>query len=236
MLCEPLLRPLRVCKPMKHPLNINPEKCTGCGQCIDSCPFGALTMSGNVAEVEPELCCLCGACVKTCPFSAITITEVCDDVSRDLNEYRNVWIFAEQKEGVLHDSAFELLNVGRQLAEARDCKLHAVVLGSSIDGCTQPLIAAGADCIHLVDRPELEVYESSQYSDALAQLIERYKPEVVLAAATAIGRSFYARTAAKVHAGLTADCTSLSIDPENGNLVQTRPAFGGQYHGPDCCA
>ncbi|MFO7936038.1 MAG: electron transfer flavoprotein subunit alpha [Kiritimatiellia bacterium] len=212
---------------LKHPLHINTEICTGCGKCISSCPFGALSVTDGVAEVEPALCCLCGACVKTCPFSAVTIEDENDDVSPELSEYRNVWVFAEQKGGELHDSAFELLNIGRHLADNRHSRLHAVVLGSHIDGCTNSLIAAGADCIHLVDRPELEVFESSLYSEAFAQLMERYKPEVVLAAATAVGRAFYARAAVKVHAGLTADCTGLEIDSESGNLIQTRPAFGG---------
>ena len=212
---------------MKLPLTIDPQICTGCGGCIASCPFGALFINGGVAVVEPELCCLCGACVKTCPFSAIELAEKQVVPVVDLKHFNGVWVFAEQKEGVLHDSAFELLAVGRKLADDRGCDLAAVVLGHGVGECPVSLIAAGADRVYLADDPMLKEYESSLYADALAQLIERYKPEIVLAAATAVGRGFFAKTAVKSRTGLTADCTALSIDPENGNLIQTRPAFGG---------
>lgn len=212
---------------MKQPLNINPQKCTGCGKCIAACPFGALRIEGGFAVVEPELCCACGACVKSCPFHAISLDDEPVAAAATLADYSGVWVFAEQSDGCLHQSAFELLAAGRGLADDRDCLLSAVVLGQGIAECALPLIASGADRVILADDPLLEEYEASVYSDALAQLIERYKPEVVLAAATAVGRGFFAKTAVKARTGLTADCTALSIEPQSGLLVQTRPAFGG---------
>lgn len=212
---------------MEQPLNIDAEKCTGCGKCIVACPFAALALKDGIAVVEPELCCLCGACVKCCPFSAIEIEETQTGSAEGLDQFSGVWIFTEQKEENLHDSAFELLAAGRRLADDRGCKLAAVVLGDGVEGCATPLIAAGADRVYIADDPLLREYEPSLYATALAQLIECYKPEIVLAAATAVGRGFFAKTAVKCCTGLTADCTGLSIDPESGNLVQTRPAFGG---------
>ena len=212
---------------MKHPLTINPQKCTGCSGCITACPFGALRMEDGLAVNEPELCCLCGACVKTCPFSAISLEEQEQEASVGLSEFQGVWVFAEQKDGTLHESAFELVAKGRVLADKMGEVLAAVVLGHGIAECSALLVAAGADRVILVDNPLLGVYEASVYADALAQLIELYNPEVVLAAATAVGRGFFAKTAVRAKTGLTADCTALSIDPENGNLIQTRPAFGG---------
>jgi electron transfer flavoprotein alpha subunit/NAD-dependent dihydropyrimidine dehydrogenase PreA subunit len=212
---------------MTQPLNINPQKCTGCGGCIAVCPFAALSLKGDVAVVDPELCCHCGACVKSCPFSAISLDEEPQLSVADLQDYSGVWVFAEQHDGELHESAFELLAVGRRLADIRGCLLSAIVLGQGIAECAVALSAAGADQIILADEPSLRAYESSVYADALAQLIHRYNPEIVLAAATAVGRGFFAKTAVKAQTGLTADCTVLSIDPECGLLQQTRPAFGG---------
>ncbi len=197
-------------------------------------------MKGGIAVVDPELCCACGACVETCMFSAISLAEQTKEPASDLSEFQGVWVFAEQSCGVLHDSSFELLAAGRNLADARGCYLAAVVMGRGIAENPALLIAAGADRVYCIDDPLLQEYEASLFADALAQLIERYRPEIVLAAATAVGRGFFAKTAVRAKTGLTADCTSLSIDPENGNLIQTRPAFGGNimarivtpYHRP----
>lgn len=177
--------------------------------------------------VDAGLCTLCGACAKLCPVSAITLREAEAVDTTALQEYQGVWVFAEQSNGHLHESVFELLGVGRRLADERGCSLAAVVLGAEITSLSEPLIAGGADRVYLAEHRSLAVYEAGVYADALHQLIVRHKPEVVLAAATSIGRSFLARCAVKAHTGLTADCTALSIDLKSGLLEQVRPAFGG---------
>ena len=123
--------------------------------------------------------------------------------------------------------AYELLSTGRRLANDRGCELAAVVLGHQITDSAAHLIAAGADKVYVVDQPELAEYEANVYTDALSQLIAKYKPEVVLAGATAVGRAFFAKVAVRSRTGLTADCTALSINKQTCLLHQTRPAFGG---------
>lgn len=212
---------------MNQSLSINRQACTLCGECVAACPWGALRQEGDCVVVDPELCTLCGACVKLCPVGAISRREADAGDAALLREYQGIWVFAQQSKGQLHDSAFELLGVGRCLADERGCSLAAVVLGAEIAHLSAPLIAAGADRIYQVEQDSLAVYETGVYAEALGQLISRHKPEVVLAAATAVGRGFFARCAIKAHTGLTADCTALSIDPQSGLLQQLRPAFGG---------
>jgi electron transfer flavoprotein alpha subunit len=106
-------------------------------------------------------------------------------------------------------------------------KLCAVLLGSNVQGKTQELISRGADIVYVVDRPELAYFQDEAYGNVLIELVNRHKPNVFLCGASTIGRSLVSRVAVKVNAGLTADCTELSIDPKTLNLLQTRPAFGG---------
>ncbi len=209
------------------PIFIDPAMCRGCKKCITACPFDALYMEGKLAVVKPEECRACNACVKACPFKAITATTKDTGPKTDLSVFKGIWVFAEQHHGKVQEVAYELLATGRRLARDRGCELAAVVLGHQISDSAQHLIAGGADKVYLVDQPELAEYESNVYTDALNQLIAKYKPEVILAGATAVGRAFFAKVAVRSRTGLTADCTALSIDKESHLLHQTRPAFGG---------
>jgi electron transfer flavoprotein alpha subunit/NAD-dependent dihydropyrimidine dehydrogenase PreA subunit len=210
------------------PIIIDPVLCKGCKKCITACPFDALEMQGKLAVLKPEECRACNACVKVCPFKAISSApEKTDSNPTGLAAFKDIWVFAEQHEGKVQEVAYELLSTGRRLAKERGCELAAVVLGHNIKDSASHLIAAGADRVYIVDQPELAAYEADVYTDALHQLIAKYKPEVILAGATAIGRAFIAKVAVRAHTGLTADCTALSIDKETYLLHQTRPAFGG---------
>lgn len=208
------------------PIFIDPEKCRGCKKCITACPFDALYMEGKLAVVKPDECRACNACVKACPFKAIVSTAA-ETPKADLSAFKGIWVFAEQHQGKVQEVAYELLATGRRLAKDRGCELAAVVLGHNVKDSAAHLIAAGADKVYMVDQPELAAYEADVYTDALNQLIAKYKPEVVLAGATAVGRAFFAKVAVRARTGLTADCTALSIDKESYLLHQTRPAFGG---------
>jgi len=209
------------------PIIIDPEKCRGCKKCITACPFDALFMEGKLAVLKPEECRACNACVKACPFKAIESTAKAETPKASLSDFKGVWVFAEQHHGKVQEVAYELLATGRRLAKDRGCELAAVVLGHNVTDSASYLIAAGADKVYVVDQPELAEYEANVYTDALNQLIAKYKPEVILAGATAVGRAFFAKVAVRSRTGLTADCTALSIDKESHLLHQTRPAFGG---------
>lgn len=142
--------------------------------------------------------------------------------------WRDIWTLAEQKDGELHPVSFELLGRGRSLADKRGCLLCTVIIGSDLkqNGMNE-LFERGADIIYLVDNPALDKFLVDPYANILKHLILTYQPEVVIAAATTTGRTLLPYVSARIRAGLTADCTGLEIDPETGNLLQTRPAIGG---------
>jgi len=169
---------------------------------------------------------LCGACVEACSFAAIEITKTAV-ANLDLTTYKGVWVFAEQKDGLVQSIAYELLGEGRKLADVLGMELSAVLLGHTIQNQVSALRLRGADRIYLVDRAELAYFQDEPYANVLIDLVRRHKPAILLCGATTIGRSLAPRVAVKLNTGLTADCTELAIDPTTGNLLQTRPTFGG---------
>lgn len=212
---------------MANKINIDLDKCVGCGACESACPFGAISVKDGKAVVDGEKCRFCGSCVEACPVKAITMQkdEVKDAVDKSL--YKGVWVYAEQRHGEISSVVYELLNKGSELAKTLNVPLSAILIGSNISAKAQDLINRGADKVYVYDDPILAEFQDDPYSCILADLIKEEKPEIVLMGATNIGRSFASRVAAKIYTGLTADCTALEIDTETRNLMQTRPAFGG---------
>lgn len=202
------------------------DTCTGCETCVPACPFGAIEMRDGKAFIT-ENCTLCGACVEVCEFKAIERTEEAAAPVADLSAYKGVWVFAEQHKGGISSVTLELLGEGRKLADKKKTKLSAVFIGHGIKGKAKELIAHGADIVYVADDPALRDFNDDAYAAVLTTLAKLHKPEIILAGATAIGRSFIPKVAANLCTGLTADCTVLDIDPETGHLHQTRPAFGG---------
>ncbi len=207
-------------------IKILKNKCTGCMLCVKSCPFGAIEVVDKKARIDLAKCNLCGACLDACKLKAIEIV-LHQSPRKDVSAYRDVWVFCEQKKGVIQTVSYELLGEGKKLARKLKCKLCAVLLGDGMEGKVQDLAQRGADTIYLVESPHLKFYQDDPYTHVLIELVREHKPEVFLCGATTIGRSLMSRVAVKVDAGLTADCTGLDIDEEAKLLLQTRPAFGG---------
>ena len=142
--------------------------------------------------------------------------------------YKNVWILGEQEDGHIKLVTYELLKRGRDLADKRRIALVAIILGEKIDPPDlQKLFHYGADKIIVVENPSLRHFLPEPHVNTLFHLIRKYKPEIMIASATTTGRTLMPAVAVKCPTGLTADCTELDIDPESGNLIQTRPAIGG---------
>jgi len=202
------------------------EKCTGCTLCVRVCPFGAIKVENKKAVIDLSKCNLCGACPDSCKFGAILLEKAVVE-KKDLSAYKDVWVFCEQKKGVIQTISYELLGEGKKLAKKLGGKLCAVLLGDNIESKADELAWRGADKVYLVDAPQLKNYLDEPYTKVLVELVKEFKPEALLCGATTIGRSLISRVAITIDAGLTADCTGLDIDEKERLLLQTRPAFGG---------
>jgi caffeyl-CoA reductase-Etf complex subunit CarE len=202
------------------------EKCTACGQCVDACPFAVLSLEGDTLVIG-EGCTLCGACVEVCPQGALELPETEGPAPRPGVPPDGVWVFSEQRHGHLAPVTLELLGEARRLAEQLSVGVAAVLLGDRVEHLAPTLLAAGADKVYVGEHQELADFVEGAYTAALAEIARRHQPEIILAGATSVGRSFIPQVAAKLKTGLTADCTAFAIDPEKRLLLQTRPAFGG---------
>ena len=201
------------------------RKCTGCGLCQSNCPFGAIDMT----EQGPELnaaCKVCGICVKSCPQKAIVRLET-KSVSVDKSGWNDILVFAEFSGNRLHPVSLELIGKARTLAKAvPGFKVRAVLVGNGVSACAEELRHYGVAEIAVYDDPALGYFRADAYAACVEDYIRSCRPSVVLVGATALGRSLAPRIATRFHTGLTADCTKLELR-ENTDLVQIRPAFGG---------
>lgn len=156
----------------------------------------------------------------------------------NLEEYKGVFVFAQQVDNEISGIAFELIGKGKDLAKDLNTEVTAVLIGSGVKGLADELAAYGADRVIVIDDPELKDYRTEPYTHALSSVINQYKPEIMLIGATAIGRDLGPRVSARVATGLTADCTQLDIgdfplvaregqEQKHNQLLMTRPAFGG---------
>ncbi len=156
----------------------------------------------------------------------------------NLEEYKGVFVFAQQVDNTINSIAFELIGKGKDLADDLGTEVTAVLVGSGVKSLADELAEYGADRVIVVDDPELKEYRTEPYAHALACVINEFKPEIFLVGATAIGRDLGPRVSARIHTGLTADCTQLDIgdfplnpvpgkEQKHNQLLMTRPAFGG---------
>jgi electron transfer flavoprotein alpha subunit len=212
---------------------IDKEKCIACEECVEVCPVEAIEVVDEMAQVD-DTCNLCGLCVDACEYEAIGMPEVKAVETDDIESYQGVWVVAEHHNGEAHSVSFELLSVGRDLADKLEVELAAVLMGDQLQEIAKQLIGYGADRVFLAEDPALAPFNDESHSKVLTEMIQQKKPDILLAGATAMGRSFIPRVAVAVETGLTADCTGLDIG-EDGLLYQTRPAFGGNVMATILC-
>ena len=204
---------------------IDIDLCNGCKRCLKECPYDAIEMKGDKAYIL-DRCTSCGACLSSCKQQAIG-TDAEPKVIPDFSDRQGVWVFAEQKEGKLNPVSIELLGIAKALADELGQDVSALLLGNQVSDMSEVLIQHGANSVYLAEHKTLKDYRTIAYTKVIEDLVMSYKPGILLIGATHNGRDLAPRLARRVGSGLTADCTELSIDPEDGVLLRTRPAFGG---------
>lgn len=153
-----------------------------------------------------------------------------------MSENKNLWVIVEtNEEGKAINVGLELMNPGRRMADAIGEKLYAVIIGSGVDKAKEEVKEYGVDGIITVDNEVYSEYNTEVYTDAIEKLVKKYNPNIILIGATNLGRDLGPRIAARLHTGLTADCTELDIDTETKNVRWTRPAFGGNLMAEILC-
>jgi len=207
--------------------------CRHCRKCISSCPYGCIKFFDDYPVISQE-CRLCGACIQACPFKALKI-ESDAKAKEDLTKYRGVMVFAEQRDGIIIEAAYELVGKARRMADELGEEAYAVLLGQCGKDEAQKLIAYGADKVYHFDDRRLTDYRDDPYAQVLCHIVKERKPSILLVAATSIGRILAPRVSMKMWTGLTADCTKLDIDSKTRLLLQTRPAFGGNIMATITC-
>jgi electron transfer flavoprotein alpha subunit/NAD-dependent dihydropyrimidine dehydrogenase PreA subunit len=206
-------------------ISIDHELCNGCGRCIKACPYGAVDLLDAKAVLNNR-CTACSACIDTCKTGAIR-SDIKERQIPDFSEFKGIWVFAEQRHGAMSRVTRELLGLGQGLAEELNQELSAVLLGCGVEHLIRELEHFGAGNVYLAQHKLLTHYQTNPYAKVISGIVLEHKPNIFLIGATAIGRDLAPRISMRLNLGLTADCTELSIDPEDGSLLQTRPAFGG---------
>lgn len=205
-------------------LVVNQEKIVNIEELVKICPFGALENKNGVVEINGA-CKMCKLCVKNGPKGAVEyIEEKAEEIDKSI--WNGIGVYVDHVDGEIHPVTYELIGKARELAGKVNHPVYAVFIGSNISHKAEELLHYGVDKVFVYDEKELEYFRIEPYTAAFGDFISKVKPTALLVGATTIGRSLAPRIAARFKTGLTADCTILDIK-ENTDLVQIRPAFGG---------
>lgn len=188
------------------------------------CPFGALDLKEGKIEVNAA-CKMCKLCVKKGPAGVMEYVEE-EIKSIDKSLWKGIAVYVDHEEGNIHPVTLELIGKARELADKVNHPVYAIFVGHDIDKAAEELLYFGVDEVFVYNHKELEHFRIEPYTAVLEDFINNKKPSILLVGATTIGRSLAPRVAARFRTGLTADCTILDIK-ENTDLIQIRPAFGG---------
>lgn len=235
---------------------VDPAKCKDNGSCVAVCPTDALSLNKDLPQaiisdeavsegkqVRPE-----GGFKKEfnrkepLPDSVQDYAQDnhrkivrAEDAKSDSNDWSCVWVVIEYNRGVVAPVSWELMGEGRKLADVLGCGLAGVLCGYQVDHIISEAFAYGAEKVFVIDDPVLKDCRTQSYTEGITKLAQKYKPEIMLMGATAVGRDIFPAVATKLETGLTADCTVLGIDRETKLLMQTRPAFGGNIMATILC-
>lgn len=205
-------------------LVVNQEKILDIDELIKICPFGALENNNGVVEISGA-CKMCKLCVKKGPKGAVEYIE--EEVKEiDKSIWNGIGVYVDHVDGEIHPVTYELIGKARELAGKINHPVYAVFIGNNISHKAEELLHYGVDKVFVYDDEELKYFRIEPYTAAFGDFINNVKPTAILVGATTIGRSLAPRIAARFKTGLTADCTILDMK-ENTDLVQIRPAFGG---------
>ena len=199
---------------------------------IKVCPFSAITYEDATLDIGAG-CRMCKLCVKKGPEGVVSLVETHDELV-DKSLWNGVCVYAEAEDGILHPVTFELIGKARELAAVTKHEVYALLIGHNTEKNVKTLLEYGVDRVYVYDYPEFADFVMLPYANAFEDFIERVKPSSVLVGATNVGRSLAPRIAARFRTGLTADCTVLEMY-ENTDLVQIRPAFGGNIMAKILC-
>ncbi|MDQ0150261.1 electron transfer flavoprotein subunit alpha/FixB family protein [Eubacterium multiforme] len=205
-------------------LVINQDKVGNIEEMIKICPFGAMENVNGKLEINAS-CKMCKVCVRKGPKGAVEYVEE-DVVEIDKSKWNGITVYVDHVEGNIHPVTYELIGKARELASKVNQKVYCLFMGYNIKERAKELLHYGVDEVFVYDKKELENFKIEPYTAVFEDFINKVKPAVLLVGATTVGRSLAPRVAARFRTGLTADCTILDIK-ENTDLVQIRPAFGG---------
>jgi electron transfer flavoprotein alpha subunit len=192
---------------------------------VSACPFGAMVVNEKGLSIEAG-CRMCRLCLKADKDGVLTLVEDKPAATVDTSAWRGIAVLAECVGDAIHPVTLELLGKAQEMAVPTQTPVYVVVMGWKISATVSNLRHYGADRIYVYESKSLEYFEPLRFTECVADLVRKIKPSVIMAGATSMGRSLAPRIAARFGTGITADCTGLGLR-ENGDLVQTRPAFGG---------